>query len=382
MKWAAPADWGSIDLTGHCRVWTQDQDGVQRRMTNRSKVWIIEAAALNHLEGRTPRLLFAQAWDAATVTACDSSPLMTARWIDNKVNSRDRTVRVLALPRDSDVYSTNVAADIYTNAASASNAVFPEAANVPTFPTDAIYRTFKVAKGGSSNAVVTEKISATNGLPIIDICCQEDQVNTLDTALDHDLVFAYSATPGAPIVTGLLEDLRAKFHRLRMGQNRLMCCFLGLASGGTYSMLSATGAGGFYIVNQGSNVNLLDQTVTTKSATTPGMSMPGYRSGVGLAVSTGVIFYFLAMRGPVGGTSTITIIGPDHIAPNQASVDVTATSATWYQCGPVQLNTEATETDATNGRNKIDIHGSALNNPETGDGKLSVFSILGFTVQT
>src|SRR5574343_1635856 len=227
MKWASPDDWTGIDLTGHCRVWTQDQDGTQRRMVNRAKVWQILGAGLNHLEGRTPRMLFCQAFDSTTVESCNSNPLFTARWIDNKINAREREVRILALPRDSDVYATSAGSDVYTNAAGASNATFSDFSTTPVFPTDASYKSFAVVHD-ASNAVVIEKISATNGVPIVDICCQERYVRTLDSALGHEFVFPYECAPGAKVLEGFSEDFRDKLHRLRMGQNRLAFCWLGV----------------------------------------------------------------------------------------------------------------------------------------------------------
>jgi hypothetical protein len=351
-------------------------------MTNRSKVWQIEAAALNHLEGRTPRMLFAQAWDEASITSCNSSPTMTARWIDNVVNARDREYRVLALPYDlpGESAGDGNARVIYTNAVGSTNAVFTEEEGTPAFCEDVVYRTFSTARGGASNAVVTEMISTSNGLPLVDFCCQEKQVNTLDSALDHDFVYAYGASPGAAIVTGLLEDLRAKFHRLRMGQNRLAFCFLGLASGNAYGTIS-TGVGGFCTTSP-TYANMLDATVTTRTADSPGVMVPGYASGLGLSNSSGVQIYMLAAIGATSGDGILKVIGPDHVAGNDAEIVVDTTAPTWYASGPVQLNTESAEaTDATTARNKLDFHFLAAEIGEN-PAALYVYALLGFTLQT
>jgi hypothetical protein len=380
MKWASPADWSGIDLTGHARIWTQDQDSVQRRMTNRSKVWIVEAAALNHLEGRTGRMLFAQAYDAVSVVACNSNPLLSVRWIDNVVNARSRAYRVLALPRDSDIYTANHSAVIYTNAASSTNAVFPEKTPTPTFPSDLVYREFKTARGGANNAIFTEAVSAANGLPLVDICCQEEQVNTLDTALDHDFVFAYGATPGAKIVTGILEDLRSKFHTLRMNQNRLAFCFLGLGASNAYGDVETSALG--FSTDSDTYVNMLDQTVTTRTATSPGVMVPGYASGVGLSNSCGIQVYILARKGRTSGDAGwVKVIGPDHVAANHVEIEVPSSDVAWYSGGPVYLNTESAEaTDVTTARNKFDFH-FLVNAGEMAWG-IYVYAVLGFTLQT
>ena len=376
MKWASPDDWSGIDLTGHARIWTQDQDSVQRRMTNRSKVWQVESAALNHLAGRTPRMLFGQAFTAGQHS--NSDPLFEARWIDNVVNSRSRTYRVLALPRHAETYAAdeNVAVAIWTNAASSTNAAFPDMAADPVFP-QAIYRTFKCARGGASNAVVTEKISS-NGVQLVDFVCQEDSVNTLDTALDHSFVFPYAATPGAKIVTGVLEDLRSKFHQLRMNQNRLAFCFLAVGESNTFNATS-TGNTGF-ATTSATYINILDGTTTTRTASSPGVMVPGYGAGYGLSNACGVQVYLLAKAADMGpGTASgmFKVIGPDHVADNNTEIAIEGGSPTWYASGPVHLNTESAEaTDTTTARNKFDFHFLGDDGATT-----QIFVILGFTLQ-
>lgn len=379
-KWASPVDWSGIDLTGHCRIWKQDQDGTQRRMTNRAKVWTIAAAALNHLEGRTPRMLFCQALDAVSVEACNSNPTYSVKWIDNKINARERTVRVLALPRDSDVYNSNSLAEVYTNAAGSTNAAYPESCATPTFPVDLTYRTFHTSRGASTNAVYCQSIATSNGVNLMDVCCQEDYVNTLDSGLGHDFVFSYSATPGAPIVTGVLEDLRAKFHRLRMGQNRLAFCFLGAAASNVHSCTS-TGIRGFKTSSE-TYVNILDQTITARTATSPGVMAPGYKAGVGQSNACGVQIYILAKK--YVGDGYFKVIGPDHVADNNVEIAVTYDTVEWYTSGPVYLNTESAEaTDTTTARNKFDFHFLATPGaPEQPTSEFEVYTILGFTLQT
>lgn len=379
MKIPVSASMAGMDVTGQCRIWTIDSVGDNQRMANRSKVWSVIASAINHLEGRTPRLIWGQAFDNATVQHCNSTPTFETRWIDNVVNERFRTIRVLSLPRGSDAYDSNAAAELTTNAAGATNIQTSAANPTPTWPSDINLDSITVARGNALGIVYTETISSTNGMPVVDVVAQADIVTMLDDAEFHDYA-TQAIAPGLQILAPPTEDCRLKFHRLRQGHNRLIACFLGVCADNAREHLTGSNAGvkGFW-TNSGAYVNLLDQSITTRTATSPGVAAPGYKGGIGQSNGLGVQFYVLAAKGIGNASGFVRIVGPDHRADNDTTVEITSSDAAWYtNATPVYLNTEADVDDATTARNKLDPQFKVT----TAGEEVSVYSVLGYTRQT
>ena len=380
MRITVPSTFPGLDANGICRIWTQDADGYQRRMANRGKVFQDASMAINHIAGRSPRMLFCQAWDNAMIAACNSTPTLETRWIDNVANARDRDYRVLSLPRDSDIYNSDEAGVIYTNAAGSTNIESKLMSTAPSFPSDAGYAVFRTSRGNASNAVYTEALSTINGIPLVDVVCQEAARTYLDdNDTAPDLFSAVDCAPGTQVLSGPLENCRATFHTLRQSHNRLVACFLGVCSANARTMLTGTNAGaaGFW-TNSATYVNVLDQSVASRTQWTPGIMAPAYKAGVGQSNGLGVTFYALARKGTSNANGSIKIVGPTHRASNEVEITVSAETPTWVSGGPVYLNTEVEDTDVTTARNKLDAFIKAGNAGE----EIAVYSLLAFTTQT
>ena len=110
-------------------------------------------------------------------------------------------------------------------------------------------------------------------------------------------------------------------------------------------------------VTSSTYVNVLDNSVTSRTATSPGFVAHLYKAARGIQSTIKVRVWAYA-RGT--GTQSIVFYGPTHVASNYAEFSVGAVAGWSGGAGyELYLNSEATNVDATTARNKIDVHGKS-----------------------
>jgi hypothetical protein len=314
--------------------------------------------ALNRALAHMPRVWYSQAWPTSDAETAGSDPLVQWQAYDGVTNARSYRVRILAVPR------TAGAGDCY---AARSGGLATQATDLRNYSKvavdefeDLIVAEFTVARGAVTSAVITEGLSTFNGYTILGIVVQDDDLVTLDTSI-HDAVDPGLAKTGGKVLADVLSDCRTAFHALRRYNLPYCTQWAGYRVGGAFQTPVGTNPSAI-VVASATQVNVIDQTVVARSATSPGVSCHVQYMGWGEEDETAgqrikVECRVLAQcTGGAGANGIVRFEGPLN------SVDVTVThgaATAWYTSAPNYLYLDSTvaDTDATAARNKIDIFG-------------------------
>lgn len=335
--------YSGIDISGQARVWSQDSSSAQRRMLNRSLVLRTLIDGANHMLGRQMRPLAMMAQPGhGMVYDNGSSPLYWFSEDDEVVNARSRTMRVLALP-------TGFAVGANAYARSNTGAVTPVIAyGLASYPTTLVYHEAPFVRGSPTGvATLTEQISTYEGYCIMDMVVQDDVVPRLDDDYYHDMTDWRSIYPGAPVVDGVMESMRACHARHRAASKPLLMCWLGQASGNAWQTVTPSAAEAFVVTSE-TAVNIINTDITARSATSPGTTCSAQYMGTGRSNTIGVTCAILAQMN--NGTGTFDFVGPV----TNATISVTATTPTWYYANGLNLYTNVADSVTSASRNKID----------------------------
>ena len=118
------------------------------------------------------------------------------------------------------------------------------------------------------------------------------------------------------------------------------------------------------VITSGSYVNVFDQTITARTATSPGSVSLAYKCGVGrddmeYGNKVKVQCSVLATK-TAGDDGYVKFIGPDHIASNEVELTIAGGSGpSWSGYGSssfIYLNSDSNYDDTDTSRNKIDVH--------------------------
>jgi hypothetical protein len=302
----------------------------------------------------------------ATTTQADSTgldPLYSALRDDRVENARNYDVRFLIVPRTTGTGDSYAKKEGSTEQTSLYNWVKPTALNLAG---DVRYTDYQVARGAAARAEVEEGITTVNNFTVVDVAIVDESLNSLDTTL-HDYADPSIGKTGQPILADALEGMRDVFHDQRKYNLPMGFCWAAQGESSTPGSTNATAI----VVTSASYVNMIDTSVTSRTATSPGNLCPAYLAGQGPPDNQrgtdlngeSVALHCRVLGIPDGSNDcNIKFIGPTHVASNEVEITMTAGGIlAWYgQSGggsSIKLNTQSNDiSDTTTARNKVDVH--------------------------
>lgn len=353
IKIATPHQFFESDVGFMARNFVQHEDGTESRMGNKGGALWHMAHQMNHLLGRHPRPVFSKAWPQGSMYAFSKDPIARWRYYDSTENGFNSTMHVVGMPRqneETDCYAGQWSgSDIYV-AGQVGN-THNKAAGAVTFFTDAFYTQVDIYRGVSNKVQIEDGMTTLGGMGVLSINVQERELPFLDTS-DHRYASTDLAGFGKLITTEAPESLRATMHAIRTTMLPVVGSWASIGDDARPASSSAFGI----VVSGAGFVNLLDQTHSSRSATSPGHNTNMQYAGWGLDDDIPVVCQVLAEATTNDGT--VRFEGPDHIASNTTDITVTGGGGlAWYgdSTNTIQLNARADPSDlTTTEQNKID----------------------------
>lgn len=336
----APKVWFPLDLDAVARVWQADKAGTMRRCVNRASAVQALASGCNHLLGRATRRLFAMGMPSTWAPA-DEDPLIACDYRDGFSNARRTRVRILTMPRSAGV------GDCYASSDSGASVtpLLNMTAGSYTFPEDELYAEYVVHRGAAAGTDAEFGITIVNGYRILDAYVFEDETPLLDDT-ENEAVTTKLVAVGNDILADMAEDIRSGMAHLRAENLPVIC---------TWSAPGTADATKAPAITSSTYVNVLDQTVTTRTATSPGVNVAAEYCGRGISGVTharGLFYVTVNQTPPAGGSAEIKLIGPT----DNVELSIAAGSTSWQSVDHVSLDTAKAWDDVTANGNKIDIH--------------------------
>jgi len=360
--------WAFLDLNEMVRNWSQDYSGANVRALSNANAIQQLAAAISNLCGGQPRVMFAQSRGGAGAynAAADADPLWQWKLDDDWDNGRVRLYRVLAMPRVN--APGGAGGDAYAHVEGSATDKTPTAltgtavATSPVYPRDLIEAEIRFARGAKGGAETTDGITALDGYTIHDLVVQDDLLQWLDGAIHVDVSGSGLPSHGDPIVAGIVEELRSALHAARTLNQPAVISWAANACESD-AQPASTGVTGIKVASD-TYVNILDSSVTSRTATSPGHTCPAWRAGRGPHTTEAgrkvrLQCRVLARNTHVANNAAVKLIGPTHVASNEREIIVPANLApTWYGGASdlIYLDSATADDDATVARNKVDIH--------------------------
>ena len=356
-----------LDLLKVARNYRQTvNDGTDVRMGNRVAAVEALAHALNRCLAHLPRILFSKAQPYGNVDNVGSDPLYVYTYDDSVTNARDVVTRVLAVPRTAganDCYGGRYTGAAVTDKTSVHNNTVGA---VDLFE-DTFGDTYNHVRGAAAAAEIEEAFSTFNGFTALDVVVQEKPLSQLDTAL-HDAVDPSTAKKGDEVLADILEDIRDKFHTLRTTGTPRCFGWAAQKQAGAWYTPASTDQTAIVVANT-TQVNVIDQAVVARTATSPGVSCHVQYAGWGAQDENNgelIKCYCRVFGSVVNGAidGKVRFHGPNFAAGGGANnfTDITITNGVaeaWYgdSTNFVYLDSTMPDTDVTVNRNKVDIFG-------------------------
>lgn len=374
-----PKDWQGLDCSDTAKVWTQDSGGSQRRQMNRGKVVQLVAEGVNHLVGRQARVLdsFHQARNDYDENGCVELTEWT--YDDNVPNATERWYHIVSIPRDNDASDNAGWITIDTTLANSdvrsTNIWQTSKANSdgPTLPRDLQYYSLPAHRGSVDAGRISETLSTYDYAAVLDVSVQEAPVSSFSDAAGHQFVtHVTQAAPGLPVLANIAEQARAKYEAWRHASLPLAGSWHATRINDAYAdeaEFAALGHGegihreGIRVASE-TYVNVMDTSVTARTAHSPGIPCMGYRAGRGSSNAVPIVVGVLARvenAEESGDTNSyVALYGP---VPPGSNIDGNCvfefTSSTpewqWSKPSTLQLNAQAADDDETISRNKLDV---------------------------
>lgn len=341
-----------VDMAKLCRNWRQTLEASDVRMGNKAAAVAALASAVNRVLGRYPRVWAAMGWPLAVTDTTGSAPLIVLRRFDGAPNGTSFDTRVMSMPR------TAGAGNCYLSRTGGGSTPSNNwSVSAPDKWADLVIDTYETNRGARANALTVETIGTYNGFTLLDIVIQDAELRALNSAL-HDLADPALAKTGGAVLADLIKQIRFVFHRLRAHNLTMDGLWCAQASGGLWQTPGSTNPTAV-VVTSATFVNLIDQTITARSATSFGHSSPARHCGTGPEDETAgqqvpVMCWVYAHA--TAGNGTVRFEGP------LGHVDITVTGGpgvAWYGgvASKVNLDSSVSDTDITIARNKIDPMG-------------------------
>lgn len=361
MSLAINKTWVPLDIDLICRSFEQAKDLTFPRQKTAFRAVRALERAINHLCATAgSRIIFQQAISFTPRETASRDPLNIWRYPDLVKNNRTQNWRIAMVPR------TSGTGDSYAQRQSDATAQTVKdsyvAASV-TFPADVVDAGFVHQRGALTDANANDGVSTFNNASIVDICVQAGPLPSLDITI-HDFAIASGAV-GYEVLQGALEQLRAAFFEVRAKYLPIVHQWSAIRGAAAWDTPATSTKAGL-VATSTTFTNLLDNTSTTRTATSPGLLSEVVNMGIGNATKANgtkvpLLATFYAKLTTGTGTGEIRMIGPDHVASNQ--VDTTTIGAeAWYDSptgagAKLYLNSTVDITDVASERNKIDLLG-------------------------
>jgi hypothetical protein len=344
---------GGLDLSAQCRNWTQDKTGAQRRMGNRATALDSLGWAINHLAAKQARPIAGQPQTEGRVGTDGASTLYHWSQLYTAPNAINRVVRAVCLPRRSGTGDATMSAS-----GGAASGNYNTTIASPSWPEDLFLATMTDDDDAPDNDHSEETLTTANGFTIVDFVIQDRELDVLDTAV-HEVARRNLAIAGQDLLADQFEELRGAFHEIRTRNMGVEICWLaqGTSTGwaGTADLPSGGDHRGIWVTST-SYVNLLDQAVTSRTATSRGVSCSGYACGMGPNDYVWLRCSAFGLASAAG--AYVKFIGPARSGANECEIEIPTGTPAWADVDAAcVLNTTVGDDDTTTARNKVDIHG-------------------------
>lgn len=358
-----PADLG--------RNWRETSEA-NVRVGNRSDLVARIAEAVNQRLARLPRVW---AWQHESCNAADQhtaaneaatcDPLYSFLVTDNVPNANSFLVRVVSFPRTS---AANANAPAYAAIDGGSNVErtpgsYGSANTVNTW-LDAEYDQFEVTRGSSAGLDINRHLATHDGFTPVSVVIQDSLITLLDSN-EHLMVRPAATSPGRPVVSGPMSDIRTALDTIRRYNMMIDCSWSAQRNaddGANWANVAESGRHGVVITNN-VFVNLLDVNITTRDVNSPGIGVCAWRQGVGeetrpdgqkVIRNVRVLAACNAASNDSGYFNAMTNGG------SNAVLVVSNAAPTWYNCD-VFVNSFINSAENTARENRIDLFGRVAN---------------------
>ena len=364
----APYRFSYLDMAQVCENWDQNDSGTDVRMVNKADAVKMLCNTLNRLLARYPRIMWSQGYclqdDAGTpITdapddSSSSDPLMVSTYYDGVANGRKYVHRILSHSRNAGTGNAYLEDDV-----SGETTPYNDETLTQLYPCELFFDSkIRSTRGAATDAEVEAQVNSYNGYTIMDIVCQDESINTLDSDT-HDAVDPSLVTSGDLVLADVLEDIRSKFHSLRTENLPVVLDWHAYAVGGTWQTSASINE---LVIGTTSTSygNILDTSVTSRTTTSPGVTCPAQYCGRGnLSAATAAVenvrLQWRVFGSAATANGTVKIIGPDHVAGNNDEITISSGGAPAW-CGTrsnyISLNAGAADTETGTEQNKVDIH--------------------------
>ena len=363
--------WTNVDIAHLVDNWMVDIDGTQRRMSGRVRAVQVLAEATMHLVAQSPRTTFALARDTDNLPAFYNAadPFHAWRYQDDDRQGRDRTVRILAVPKSSNVSDANCFASV--PAAQSNTQSYSFILNTGTnHHWEHYYSEIPIPRGDEANGIIDGAVSTWGAMRILDIAVQDTELFDLDMDL-HGGVNMDDARPTRIITSQLVEDTRKSLHDHRTTGMPVDFAWSADSQAGTWNPGDSPGNRLGMTVDADADgadtfVNLLDHAHTSRDANSPGMTAHVYRAGWGRedVVNGQMVKYqwrvHAGMNTSDASNGRFMVEGPIDSGYVNVTANVAA-PARYEFAALVHLNSARADDDATAGRNKFDLSAQCHN---------------------
>jgi hypothetical protein len=347
-----------LDIASICKPWTTTlNNGDDARMMNRAQALVRLAQMLNHCLGRYPRVMFAQNMKQSEADSTGADPVYEWYYDDQVNNGRSSTISIVGFPRTAG--AGNAYAARYGGGATERTSYTTQTVAAVTLYTDTRGDSYAVARGAAAASEINEAVSTFNGYTITGLSVQDDDVgSSLDTSI-HDYVVPEDAKKGAEVLDDLMEQIRAKLYALQTSNlSKIISWSAQRLAAGWQTPSTNTSVAGGIATNSATYVNVIDQSITARTATSPGLTGHVRNRGWGANDETNGTYVKVMVRvhgkttGAGGLHGKVKFEGPI----DSAEVTITNGAAqTWWGTGYIHLDSTKADTDVTAARNKIDV---------------------------
>lgn len=368
-----------VDIGQVCRNWTKDYSNSNVRMPNESAAIGMLAQGINVLTAKHPKYIFQKAWPISNVPEVDVENIASFKWNDaygvELISNNTLVIRALMLP------PTNTA-NIAQSNLQVTNSItvgggFPPFSNVNA---DHLIEVTKHWPRGTAKDYASNSLSTVGNARVVALSIEELKYDGLEEQWREDEyiphTFLVAPPAGGRVVQKEIGRAAAQLHELRTKKLGRAFCYT--AQGTSASPTPPGNASGF-AVNTDSYVNLLDQSITTRTETSPGAVTDVQYGGVGPETQPPGqrVKVRCMVLANANSDSAIKFIGPTHIANNEVEVPIpTNGGLAWYGNADhyIYLNpTIAGKTIYNAEMNKIDFLGKAAANGDS----LRIFALYG-----
>lgn len=348
--------------------------GLSHRVGNSAAAINSIVREMNNALSRNPRANFARCQPLGIADTTGADPLFVATYYDGIENARTWRCHIIAVPRTYVGAESSWAYRTYNDREStpATTAYCDEVdAYEDVFETE-----FTCDRGDRAAGEIVECLTTLYGFTALAVTFEDEPLTELDTSI-HQYADPLGIVKGGKVIEDNASDIYGAFEALRLYH---LPSVVQWSAAGMIAEPDAPGDDTCITVISASLVNVLDQTVTARTADTPGWCCDRYKAGtqVGSPPNSNVTCTARVYAEAIGGDGTVRFVGPEHTASNYTEITVPAGGGlNWYGAAENvwYLNADAEYDDATVNCNKTDVLASCA-----GGGTLYIRALAGWQV--